>query len=52
MGRGERRCIRKGRKWFGRVTERDITTEEEANKGVAQLKNRKAAGADRPKIVN
>ena len=48
MGRGERRCIRKGRRWFGRATER--VPKGEVNKYVAKLKNKKAAGADQ--IVN
>ena len=49
MGRGERRCVRKGRSWFRRVTE-IVNTREVVNKCVTKLKNRKAAGAE--KIVN
>ena len=48
MGRGERRCTRKGGKCFGRVTEK-ITRGNE-NKCLVKREDRKAAAAD--KIVN
>ena len=43
MGRGERRCIRKGRQWFTRVTERVHTG---SRKCVTKHRSRKAAGAN------
>ena len=48
MGRGERRCTRKGGKCFGRVTEK-ITRGNE-NKCLVKREDRKAAAAD--KTVN
>ena len=50
MGRGERRCVRKGRPWFRRVTKKESSQKKSKMVCSAKLENRKAAGAD--KIVN
>ena len=49
MGRGERRCTRKGEDSGSEGSQTEFTREE-VKKCEAKLKNRKAAGADQ--IVN